>query len=151
MRRRKRFLESALCTTAPKSSTTACLPKAASARRLCCRQARGISNGNISPPLIDNLRSCSFIIVICISTTNDYICNRKVFSRDIMLFFIQSDLSGVRAMFTPVIMFMLCIMLICHASILYMLNLAHLFIMIYILVSIWKLPNYLTIPSSEIL
>jgi hypothetical protein len=52
-------------------------------------------------------------------------------------------------MLTIKIMFMLilCIMLICHASILYMLNLIHQYVMIYILVLIWlliwKLPNYL--------
>jgi hypothetical protein len=36
-------------------------------------------------------------------------------------------------------------MLICHASMLYILDLVHLFYMIYILVLIWKLSNYLTI------
>jgi hypothetical protein len=54
-------------------------------------------------------------------------------------------------MLTITIMFMLilCITLICHASILYMLNLIHQYVMIYILVLIWeliwKLPNSLTI------
>jgi hypothetical protein len=53
-------------------------------------------------------------------------------------------------MLTITIMFMLilCIMLICHVSILYMLNLIHQYIIIYILVLIWeliwKLPNFLT-------
>jgi hypothetical protein len=36
-------------------------------------------------------------------------------------------------------MLILCIMLICHASILYMLNLIHQYVMIYILVLIWEL------------
>jgi hypothetical protein len=36
-------------------------------------------------------------------------------------------------------------MQICHTSMLYILDLFHLFYMIYILVLIWKLPNYLTI------
>jgi hypothetical protein len=35
-------------------------------------------------------------------------------------------------------------MLICHASMLYILDIIHLFYMIYILVLICKLPNYLT-------
>jgi hypothetical protein len=35
-------------------------------------------------------------------------------------------------------------MLICRASMLYIFDLVHLFYMIYILVLIWKLPNYLT-------
>jgi len=61
----------------------------------------------------------------------------------------MSNLSSVRAMFTLVIMFMLwdimicfaskCDLLICHASILYVLNLVHHLVMFYILVLIWKL------------
>jgi hypothetical protein len=43
-----------------------------------------------------------------------------------------------------ILSFILFNMLICHATMLYILDLAHLFYMIYILVLIWKLPNYLT-------
>jgi hypothetical protein len=55
-------------------------------------------------------------------------------------------------MLTITIMFMLilCIMLICHASILYMLNLIHQYVMIYILVLIWKLPNSLTATALHV-
>jgi hypothetical protein len=40
---------------------------------------------------------------------------------------------------TIMLMLILCIMLICHTSILYILNLIHQYVMIYILVLIWKL------------
>jgi hypothetical protein len=40
--------------------------------------------------------------------------------------------------------FILSNMLIYHTSMLYMLDLVHLFYMIYILFLIWKMPNYLT-------
>jgi hypothetical protein len=43
-----------------------------------------------------------------------------------------------------ILSFILSNMLICHASMLYMLDLVHLFYMIHILVLIWKLSNYLT-------
>jgi hypothetical protein len=44
-----------------------------------------------------------------------------------------------------ILLFILSNMLICRASMLYMLDLVHLFYMIYILILIWKLPNYLTL------
>jgi hypothetical protein len=46
-----------------------------------------------------------------------------------------------------ILSFILYNMLICHTSMLYMLDLVHLFYMIYILVLIWKFSNYLTLLS----
>ena len=69
----------------------------------------------------------------------------RYISRVLMSSFILFNLFGVRAMLTPVVMFMLCNMLFDHASIQYMLNLVFQIVMIYILVLIWKLLNYLTI------
>jgi hypothetical protein len=59
-----------------------------------------------------------------------------------MSFFHLFNLTGVRAM--SVVMFML---LLNHASIQVMLNLVLEFAMIYFLVLIWKLPNYLTMQT----
>jgi hypothetical protein len=50
-----------------------------------------------------------------------------------------------------ILSFILSNMLICHANMLYILDLVHLFYMIYILVLIWKLHNYLTIPAWSFL
>jgi hypothetical protein len=138
---------SALRATALKSSTTVRLPKAASARRLRRRQVRGIVGGATSwrirhqllralpPPLIDDLNlTSSFTSASPPPATTTTIGRYN--PRDLMSSFILSNLSGVRARLTPVIVFMLCNMLFCHASIQYMLNLVHQFIMIYILVLI---------------
>jgi hypothetical protein len=43
-----------------------------------------------------------------------------------------------------ILSFILFNMLICHASMIYILDVVHLFYMIYILVLVWKFPNYLT-------
>jgi hypothetical protein len=132
------FLRSALRATASKSFTTARLPKAASARRLRRRQARGIVNGNVLPLLIDDLDftpSSTPYASPLPSTTSTIV---RYHSRDLILSFIMSNLSSVRVMLTIIIMFMLilCNMLICNASLLYMLNLVHQFVIIYILVLI---------------
>jgi hypothetical protein len=146
MRTQIRFLESALCATALKSFMTARLPKAASSRCLRCRQARGIINGNVPPPLIDDLDFASSSMPSAfppLSTTSIIV---RYHSRDLILSFIMSNLLSVHVMLIIIIMFMLilCNMLICHASLLYKLNLVYQFVMIYILVLIWKLSNYLT-------
>jgi hypothetical protein len=100
------------------------LPKAASARRLCRRQTRGIINRNVPPLLIDDLNFAPSSTPSGSpppSTTSTIIRHH---SRDLILSFIMSNISSVRAILTIIIIFilMLCNMLICHASLLYMLN-----------------------------
>ena len=60
----------------------------------------------------------------------------RYISRVLMSSFILFNLFGVRAMLTPVVMFMLCNMLFDHVSIQYMLNLVFQIIIIYFLVLI---------------
>jgi hypothetical protein len=48
-----------------------------------------------------------------------------------------------------ILSFILSNMSICRTSILYIFDLVHLFYMIYILFLIWKLPNYLTVLTSD--
>jgi hypothetical protein len=148
--------------TAPKASTTARLPKGASARRLRRARARGIFNGNTPPPLIDdfdddfNINDFDINIndiapsplpvasppPLTTTTTDRYNL------RDLILMFILSNLSVIRSMS---IMLMLWNILICHASTTYMINLVHIFAMVNVLVLImlliWKLPNSLTYKS----
>jgi hypothetical protein len=131
-------LKSDLRATALKSFMVAHLPKAASTHCLRRCQARGIVNGNVPPLLINDLDFAPSSTPSASpppSTTSTIV---RYHSRDLILSFIMSNLLSVRTMFTIIIMFMLilCNILICHASLLYMLNLVHQFVMIYILVLI---------------
>jgi hypothetical protein len=150
-------LGSVLHATAPKASTTAHLPKGASARRLRCARVRGIVIENTPPPLIDDFDDDFNIDDIDIndlapspplatsSTPSTTTTTERNNYLDLILMFVQSNLSGGLSM---LVMLMLWNMLICYTSMPYMFNLVHIFAMIYVLdlimLLIWKLPNSLT-------
>jgi hypothetical protein len=150
-------LGSVLHATAPKASTTARLPKGASARRLRRAKARGVVIKNTPPPLIDDFDDDFNIDDIDISdlapspppatssTPSTTTTTERYNSLDLILTFVQSNLSAGLSM---LVMLMLWNMLICYTSMPYMFNLVLIFIMIYVLdlimLLIWKLPNSLT-------
>ena len=115
--------------------------------------ARDIFNGNVPPPLVDDLdlvpsspASSPYVSPLPATT---YPIGRYI-SRDVMLSFVLSNLCGVRAMLAPVILFMLCNMLLDNASIHALLNLIFKVVMIYISgFNLKKIPNYFTIQSRH--
>jgi hypothetical protein len=140
-----------------KASTTARLSKGASARRLRRARARGVVIKNTPPPLIDDFDDDFNIDDIDISdlapspppatssTPSTTTTTERYNSLDLILTFVQSNLSAGLSM---LVMLMLWNMLICYASMSYMFNLVHIFVMIHVLdlnmLLIWKLPNSLT-------
>jgi hypothetical protein len=97
------------------------------ANRLHRLQSRGIVNGNIPPLLIDDLHLDPSSSPSASPPLSNMFTIGRYNHRDLILSFILSNLSSVRDMLTLIIVFMLCNMLICHASTLYMLNLVHQF------------------------
>jgi hypothetical protein len=149
-------LGSVLRATAPKASTTARLPKGASARRLRRARARGIVIKNTPLSLIDDFDDDFNIDDIDISdlapspppatsSTPSTTTTERYNSLDVILMFVQSNLSAGLSM---LVILMLWNMLICYTSMPYMFNLVHIFAMLYVLdliiLLIWKLPNSLT-------
>jgi hypothetical protein len=140
--------------TAPKASTTARLPKGASARRLRRARARGVFIKNTPPSLINDDFNIDDIDISDLalspppatSSTPSTTTTERYNSLDLILTFVQSNISARLSM---LVMLMLWNMLICYTSMPYMFNLVHIFAMIYVLdlimLLIWKLPNYLTI------
>jgi hypothetical protein len=154
-RRQIRFLGSVLRATAPKASTTARLPKGASARRFRHARARGVVIKNT--PLIDDFDDDFNINDIDISdlapspppatfsTPSTTTTTERYNSLDLILTFVQSNLSAGLSM---LVMLMLWNILICYTSTPYIFNLVYIFAMIYVLdlimLLIWKLSNSLT-------
>jgi hypothetical protein len=131
------------------------LPNGASARRLRRARARGIVIKNTPPPLIDDDFNIDDIDINDLapspppatsSTPSTTTTTERYNSLDLILTFVQSNLS---AGLSILVILMLWNMLICYTSMLYMFNLVHIFVMIYVLdlimLLICKLPNSLTI------
>jgi hypothetical protein len=111
------------------TSTTGHLPSksdSAMSRRIRCQLLRALP-----PPLIDDLAPPPSASPSPMTSSPAII--ERYTSRDPISFFQLFNLTGVRAMLTPAVMFML---LLNHASIQVMLNLVLEFVMIYILVLI---------------